>query len=96
MSDDTVKEFWPDGSLKSQKPKPNMPPAIAETATSGSTTKGKDLGSKGKSGAGMPKQDDYATTAEWSAAMRKYRAEGSSDPQVAGQKSAIKNLRGNK
>lgn len=53
------------------------------------STAGAGLGAKGKSGAGMPKQADYASTSEWTAAMRKWREQGQSE-QVQGQKAAIK------
>jgi hypothetical protein len=54
------------------------------------TTAGKNLGAAGKAAPGMPKQSDYATTAEWAAAMREYRANQAKDPQ----KAAIRDLAG--
>jgi len=68
-------------------------PRVKETATSGATTRGKDLGAKGASTTGMPKQEDGETPSAYSERLRKWREEQKANPAVDGQKKAIKNMR---
>lgn len=94
--DDTSNEYWPNGTLKTQKAKPAGPAKVTETATSGATTAGKDLGSKEKGGEGAPKQKDGESASSFAERYRKWREEQKADPAIAGQKKAIQNMRGSK
>lgn len=87
MPDETP-DPWAEGKRKGiyHKDAPNTAPTVTgEVKEKHGSTAGKDLGSKGGDGGGMPKQSDYPTTAAWSEALRKWRAE-----KAAGQSKALK------
>lgn len=74
MEDEKI-EYWPNGSVKSYTPGgTNKPPKVTETMTSGSTTKGKNLGAKEGDTSGMPKMEAGESSSAYSERVRKWRA----------------------
>lgn len=75
-------ESLADRSRRLKANKASKDTADAEAKAKYGSTAGKDLGSKGKSGVGMPKQEQGETPAAYAARLRKWREENDTETQA--------------